>query len=78
MIFFFHAIESLLQEADMVDTGDQSEDAESEDEHEASDTDQEHDVRVNDHSSVEGLEFMRFVFIKTSLFYCLIKCWSIM
>lgn len=50
--------ESLLQEADMVDTGDQSEDAESEDEHEASDTDQEHDVRVNDHSSVEGLEFM--------------------
>ena len=66
---FFHSIESLLQEADMVETGDQSEDAEIEDDREASDTDQEHDVGVNDHSSAEGLDFTRFVFIKTFLFY---------
>jgi hypothetical protein len=68
MSLFFHAIGSLLQEADMVDTGDQSEDAEIEDDREASDTDQEHDVGVNDHSSAEGLEFVRFVFIKSSTF----------
>lgn len=44
----------MLQEQDMVDTGEQSQDSETEDDHEASETDQELDVGVNDQCSVES------------------------
>ncbi|XP_030930139.1 U3 small nucleolar RNA-associated protein 25 isoform X2 [Quercus lobata] len=50
--------ESTIQQPDMVDPGEQSEDAETEDDHEASDTDQEHDIRANGQTSTDGSECM--------------------
>lgn len=51
----------MLQEQDMVDTGEQSQDSETEDDHEASETDQELDVGVNDQCSVESSACVRFI-----------------
>lgn len=71
-----HSIESTIQQPDMVDPGEQSEDAETEDDHEASDTDQEHDIRANGQTSTDGSECMRSIYIN-----CLsdssIKLWFI-
>ena len=76
MMSSLHTIESTIQQPDMVDPGEQSEDAETEDDHEASDTDQEHDIRANGQTSTDGSECMRSIYIK-----CLsdssIKLWFI-
>lgn len=61
LFLFLHAIERMLQEQDMVDTGEQSHDSETEDDHEASETDQELDVGVNDQCSVESSACVRFI-----------------
>jgi hypothetical protein len=76
MMSSLHAIESTLQEPDLVDAGEQSEDIETEDDHEASDTDQEHDVRVNGQNLAEGSACLRFIYIKFLSVFS-IKLWSI-